>query len=96
MLHVPGNVIQFWVALHQACAKFFTGGPHWILESYRGPHQFLLDKTLFIPLKNYLKVSLNRYGVHGVISSVQTTNHMPATGLLKICELDAGPDLHWG
>jgi len=40
-----------------------------ILESYRGPYQFLLDKTLFIPLKISLKWSLNRYGVYVVISS---------------------------
>jgi len=59
-----------------------------ILESYRVPHQFLLDETLFIPLKISLTWSLNRYGVRGVISSVQTTNHTPATGLLKNCEFD--------
>jgi len=35
-----------------------------------------------------LKWSLNRYGVFGVISFVQTTKHMLGTGSLKNCELD--------
>ena len=39
-------------ALQQACATFSAAGQFRILENYRGSHQFLLDETLFIPLKN--------------------------------------------
>jgi len=46
---------------------FSLAGQFRISENYRGPHQFLLDETLFIPLKISLKWSLNRYGVYGGI-----------------------------
>jgi len=49
---------------------FSLAGHIRILDSYRRPHQFLLDETLLIPLKKLFKWSLNRYGVYGAISSV--------------------------
>ena len=56
--------------LIQACATFFTNGPHLIFGKLSRVASIFIGWNFIHSLKNKFKLPLNRYGVYGVISSV--------------------------
>jgi len=67
--------------LLQACATFFNGGPHSIFGKLTRVHQFLLDETLIILLKNWLSGHPTDMEYMMYFPLFKCTNHMSATGL---------------